>query len=202
MTVQRRWSSGTKGVPREEREEQILTAAAAEFGARGHAGGSVQRIAAAAGISRAMVHTYYATKDVLYVTCVERAGEPLVAAVAAAQGALDPQQRAVDTVRAILTALEGRRDDWAILFDATVAPGSALREAGRPYRRELRRLGSVGTAETLHRSGNPDPVDAQLFGRMWLGMVSTVVAWWLEHPDESADAACERFRRILGAFAP
>ena len=76
MTVQRRWSSGTKGVPREEREEQIPAAAEAEFGERGYAGASIQRVAAASGISRALVHSYFATKDDLYAACVERAGSP------------------------------------------------------------------------------------------------------------------------------
>jgi AcrR family transcriptional regulator len=200
MTVARRRSTGTKGVPREEREEQILAAAAAEFGARGHAGGAIERIAAAAGISRAMVHSYFATKDALYATCVRRAGEPLVAAVAAAQTATYPQRRGQDTVRAILTALADRRDDWTILYDATVAPGTPMHEVGRGYRRELARLGTTGTAEVLGRAGDHDPDDADLFGRMWLAMVSTVVRWWLDHPEEAPESAAERFGRIVASL--
>ena len=197
MTVQPRRSTGTKGVPREEREEQILTAAAAEFGARGYAGGAVDRIARAAGISRAMVHAYFSTKDDLYAACVRRAGEPLVASVAAAQSATDPVERAMDTVRAILGALEDRRDDWSVLYDPTVAEGSAMAAIGHPYRRELAVLGLVGTTEVLSAAGDPDPLDAHLFGRMWLSIVNTVVLWWLAHPDETPDDACVRLARIL-----
>ena len=200
MTVQRRWSSGTKGVPREEREEQILSAAEAEFGERGYAGASIQRVAAASGISRALVHSYFATKDDLYAACVERAGSPLVEAVAAAQGASDPLTRALDTLRAILTTLESNRDAWAIMWDTSTPPRSAARARGRAYRHEMARLGVVGSAESLQRYGNMDRDDADLIGRIWLGIVTTVVEWWLERPAENSQAAVERCARIITAL--
>lgn len=195
----RRRGTGTKGVPREQRERQILDAAAAEFGERGYAGGSVERIAAAVGVSRGMVHTYFDTKDGLYRACLEAAGEELVAAVAAAQGAADPFTRAMDTLRAILGVLEHRPHDWAILYDPTLS--SALRETARGFHRRLVRLGATGVDEVLDAAGDPDPVDRQLLTHLWLDTVSSMVRWWLARPEESADSACERATRILLALA-
>lgn len=191
----RRRSTGTKGVPRAEREQQILAAAFAEFGERGYGGGSVDRIAAAVGVSRGMVHAYFATKDGLYRACLDQAGEVLVEAVAAAQGASDPVRRALDTIRAILGALEERPHAWAVLYDATLPP--PLDDAARHYHRQLVRLGATGVEEMLVAAGDTDPTDVRLFTHLWLDTVDSVVRWWLKHPEQSADEVCARVARVL-----
>lgn len=193
---------GTKGVPRQQREEEILDAASVEFAERGYAGGSVRRIAEAVGVSRAMVHAYYATKDVLYEACVHRAGRPLVSAVSAAQTASDPWQRALDTLEAFLVALDGHRHDWSLIFDRTLDPSSGPARAGRPYRRELARLGVVGASEVLADSGVHDPADADLLGRVWLAVVDTMIGWWVRHPEETPEDAVARFERIAAVLGP
>lgn len=193
--------AGSKGIPRQERERQLLDAATAEFGTRGYAGGSVERVAAAVGVSRAMVHTYFDTKDGLYLACFERAAETMIAAVEAAQGARDPFARALDTLRAILGALEPSHHGWALLYDTTIPTGSTVHRVARGYRRRLAAIGVTGTAELLELSGDTDPDDAALLGHLWLDVVTSVVRWWLAHPDESADAACARLQRILTSFA-
>ena len=103
---------GTKGVPRADREQQILDAAVAEFGGRGYAHASMAAIARRAGISKPLVYEYFGSKDGLYLACLNRAGTHLVGRVAAAQGGTT-LRRAGDTLAAIFSALDGRRLDWA-----------------------------------------------------------------------------------------
>ena len=68
---------GTKGVPRADREQQILDAAVAEFGEFGYAHASVAAIARRAGISKPLVYEYFGSKDGLYLACLGRAGSHL-----------------------------------------------------------------------------------------------------------------------------
>ncbi|MGC7317627.1 TetR/AcrR family transcriptional regulator, partial [Mycobacteroides abscessus] len=67
--------AGTKGMPRAEREQQILDAACQEFGRSGYAGMSLADVASAVGVSKPMVLAYFGTKEQLYIACVQRAGE-------------------------------------------------------------------------------------------------------------------------------
>src|ERR1700750_104069 len=63
---------GTKSVPRAEREQQMLDSAEQVFGQRGYQPTSMNDIAAGAGISKAMLYSYFESKEALYVACVER----------------------------------------------------------------------------------------------------------------------------------
>ena len=58
---------GTKGVPRADREQQILDAAVAEFGERGYAHASMAAIAQRAGMSKPLVYEYFGSKEGLYL---------------------------------------------------------------------------------------------------------------------------------------
>jgi AcrR family transcriptional regulator len=56
----------------EERREQILEAALAEFAARGFEGGSTEAIARAVGISQPYVFRLFGTKKELFIATIER----------------------------------------------------------------------------------------------------------------------------------
>src|SRR4051794_26466639 len=62
-TAARRPNAGTKGVPRAEREAQIVTAATEVFGAQGFAATSVADVAARAGISKPLIYQYFGSKE-------------------------------------------------------------------------------------------------------------------------------------------
>ncbi|HVK24675.1 MAG TPA: helix-turn-helix domain-containing protein, partial [Actinokineospora sp.] len=61
---------GTKRMPREQREREVLALAAAEYGRAGFAAASLARIAERSGISKAMVLSYYRSKEELFAACV------------------------------------------------------------------------------------------------------------------------------------
>ena len=192
--------AGTKGIPREEREGQILDIAAEEFGRRGYAHASIADIAQRAGISKPLVYGYFESKEGLFQACLTRAGESLVEAVAAAQTGVTIT-RAISTLAAIFDTIEPRPYAWSILFDATLPRGSAIYDSAAQYRRALIELGSTGTREVLHAAGNTDALDASLLTDIWLSTVTTVVQWWLEHPGEDAAATTQRCVRLLRTLA-
>ncbi|MEV4946966.1 TetR/AcrR family transcriptional regulator [Streptomyces sp. NPDC053755] len=193
-------AAGTKGMPRKERELLILDAAAEEFGTKGYARGSTAVVAARAGISKPMIYEYFASKDGLYLACLDRAGSRLVAAVAAAQEGPPDLTRAARTMEAIFRAIESRLHDWELVYDTTVPYESGLHAAAATYRRELNRMGAAGVADVLGASRATRPLDADLVTHLWYGTVSSVVGWWRHHPEQTAEEMNARFQRVLAAL--
>ncbi|MFG2819851.1 TetR/AcrR family transcriptional regulator [Kitasatospora sp. NPDC048365] len=193
---------GTKGMPRQERERLILDAAAEEFGRKGYARGSTAEVAARAGITKPMIYEYFASKDGLYLTCLERAGTRLVDAVRSAQQGPSDLTRAARTLEAIFRTLESRVYEWTLVYDTTVPAHGPLHEAAAVHRRELNRLGADGVGEVLGLARAGDPLDADLATHLWYGNVSAAVAWWQHRPEQSAADMVARFERIFAVLYP
>lgn len=191
---------GTKGMPRKDRERLILDAAAEEFGAKGYARGAIATVAARAGITKPMIYEYFASRDGLYLACLDRAGSRLVAAVRGAQEGPADITRAPRTLEAIFRALEAHLEDWELVYDPTLTADSGLYGAATVYRRELNRMGAAGVAGFLSGSAATDPLDVDLVTHFWYGTVSASVTWWRHHPEQTADDMTARCRRIFAAL--
>src|SRR5213079_2488784 len=68
----------------EQRRALIVAAAAAEFGRRGHRDARMEDIAAAAGITKAVLYDHFPSKGALHAEVVRRASEHVTAEVVAA----------------------------------------------------------------------------------------------------------------------
>ncbi|MEV0295486.1 TetR/AcrR family transcriptional regulator [Nocardia sp. NPDC050710] len=194
--------AGTKGVPRAEREEQILDLAAREFGMHGYAGASVATIAQLAGVSKPLIYNYFRSREGLHLACVHRAGERLVPAVRSAQRDVSAAERATATIVAIVTALADRRHDWHLLYDPTLPDTGAVAEAAHGYRKALNEMGAHGVAHALARTGSTDPTDNALLTRIWFGTVTAVIDWWTEHPEVATAEMITRCTRVFALLEP
>ena len=192
---------GTKGVARADRRRQLVQCAVEEFGRHGYAASSLVNIAEGAGVSKAMIYHLFDSKEGLSLACLEAVGPGLVSAVAGSQGTSDPGQRALDTFTAIFTALSDNRYAWAVIYDPTLPPGPASTTAA-DLRAQLESLGTVGTRQVLSAAGVDDPVDHELFDRMWQSVVATAIHWWQTHDELSADEMAVRCARLLGVIMP
>lgn len=193
--------SGSKGMPRQEREQWILTAAADEFGESTFVASSMNGIAARAGVSKALVLAYFGSKEDLYVACVERAGERLAAAIGGAlSGSSAGKEVAESVLTSIFATLEDRRSDWPVLYDRTVPSGRA-RDAARRQRTVLREQAAAAVTEALGALGLSDEDDLSAATLVWENMVSALVQWWWHHPERSADEMAARARRVLSALS-
>lgn len=188
--------AGTKGVPRQEREQQILDVATAEFGERGYAYASITDIAAAAGVSKPLIYTYFGSRDGLHAACVHRAGTRLVDAVAAAQTA-PGTHKAPATLTAIFTALDGHPEHWQVVYDATLPRPSTAYDTARSYQDSLNTMGAAGVASILS-----DPTDQSLLLALWFSIVSTTIAWWSDHPDQTPAQMTARCARLFAVVSP
>lgn len=189
--------TGTKGVARAERRGQLVREAVEVLGRRGYAGASMADIAERAGVSKAMVHNVFGSKQVLAQACLEEVGPGLIASIAGAQTASDPGQRAQETFTAIFTAMAQHRHAWALINDESLPAGSDAAALAMEYRVQLHAMGTVGTRDVLAAAGLDDPLDHDLLDRLWESIVEAAVSWWQDHEDHSAEQMAERLTRLL-----
>jgi AcrR family transcriptional regulator len=191
---------GTKGVPRAEREEQIIAEAVDEFAAHGYAGASMAVIAGRAGISKPLIYQYFGSKDGLYLTCLHHVAGALVARLEAAQQQEDDSVASrVHTLQAIFEALEPQRSAWRLLYDTTLPATGEIADAALGYQARTTKLAESGSERFLRSRGQRSKLDASALSATWMGLVNALVAWWLEHPDESADDMTQRCYRLIAA---
>lgn len=186
---------GTRGVPRAEREAQIRDAALALFGSQGHALVSVSQIAARADVSKALVLSYFGSKDALYLTCLRDLLDRLVPATeAAVRGSTPGLPMALDSLLAMADVIRERPSDWGLLTDTSVPPGSDLAAATLVERERLGHWGGVGIRALLGDAA--DPLDNAALTHLWRVIVDGVMAWWQANPDETPESVVSRFARI------
>ena len=105
----------------------------------------------------------------------------------------------IHPLRALFEALEPQRAAWRLLFDPSIPPAGPITEAAAGYRERLRELAAGGSQRFLAARGNDDGADAEALTAVWMGLVGSLVDWWLERPDESAEQMVQRCGRLLGA---
>lgn len=195
---------GTKGVPRAEREQQIRTAAIGEFAHRGYAAASVVDIAATAGISKPLVYQYFGSKDGLYLACLHEVAGELLARLDEAELAVDDTVASrIHPLRAVFDALEPQREAWRLLYDTSVPADGPVAVAARDYQARITELAASGSARFLRARGIRSSLDASALTAVWMGLVHSLVRWWLDHPSESATAMATRCERLFAAiFGP
>jgi len=191
---------GTKGVPRAEREQQIVAVAVDEFAERGYAGASMVAIARHAGISKPLIYQYFGSKDGLYLVCLHHVAGALLERLELAWTREDDSVLSrINTLQAVFEALEPQRSAWKLLYDASMPQTGEIAEAAAEYRDRTLFVAASGSEKFLRARGLHDPGDASALSAVWMGLVDSLVTWWLAHPEESAAEMTERCRRLIVA---
>ncbi|MEB3050340.1 TetR family transcriptional regulator [Mycolicibacter sp. MYC123] len=199
--------AGTKGVPRAQREQQILDAACREFARAGYAGMSLAAVAAGADISKPMILAYFGSKEQLYIACLKRASDKVGDQIEAAMGRVPPTLALPQEVfRAIFHALDPRPADWLVIWDQTLPEGGDALAAAKTARSRLVELAGQGVAAIGEAPADRamqlrEREDLAVLTQGWMGMVGAIVNWWIRHPDQTADQMAERAGRALAVVA-
>ncbi|MFI9613434.1 TetR/AcrR family transcriptional regulator [Streptomyces sp. NPDC052023] len=207
--------AGTKGVPRAQREQQIIAAATREFGRRGYEGTSLATVAARVGVTKTLLHQYFGAKQDLYLACLIPVGDRILSAIRAAmedtagagteelkggageKAGAKASHTPLRVLHGLFTALEGQREAWFVLYDTSLPEGSEAARRARRYRTAVDECAARGTADVLLAAGSFDSLDADALRYAWQGLATALVRWWINHPDESADAMAERCARLF-----
>lgn len=194
-------NAGTKGVPRLDRETQILDIASEQFGTQGFAATSVAAIADKAGISKPLIYNYFGSKEGLYEACLDRGGALLADEIERiARGDAVGIERGMATLAGMFALLEPQPYLWRLFFDATAPSTGPIADSIALYAERIGKLADEGVTELMGLAGNQDHLDISAMTAVWLGIVDSLMNWWLEHPDESADQMMQRCMRLLTAL--
>src|SRR4051794_1914388 len=114
-----RSNAGTKGVPRLERETQILAVASEIFAADGFGATNIQVVADRAGISKPLIYNYFGSKEGLFLACLERAGAIVADEIERiAQGDSVGIERGMRTLEGMFKVLDDQRHLWRLFYDS------------------------------------------------------------------------------------
>jgi AcrR family transcriptional regulator len=107
---------------RDERREQIMGAALKVFARRGIIGTKMSMIAAEAGISHGLLYHYFASKEELFTTLVERA---MIASDEAIHSVYELPGTPIDKIRALTLDMldEGGTDYFLLIHQARTSDG-------------------------------------------------------------------------------
>jgi AcrR family transcriptional regulator len=158
-----------------------------EFDRYGFREASMERIAQAAGITKALIYQYFGSKEGVYTACVEQGRAQMFdnmqrAAVAKPEQML---RAAVDSYFDQLDELRGR--SYVLYGDAPRRAVDAMRSRNAELIERLLREGS----------NLPEP-DAQLVAQLIVGAGEQVGRWWLEHRDVPIEQVKARFATAIG----
>ncbi|WP_432852292.1 TetR/AcrR family transcriptional regulator [Amycolatopsis sp. CA-161197] len=192
---------GTKGVPRGERESQILAAGTEEFGRAGYAGASMVEIARRVGVTKPLLYQYFGSKEGLYLACLHRAGDRLTEGVAETMAAGgDPERMPLAVLAAIFATFDHDRYAWKLLRDPTVPAAGDIAAAAGDYRERLDAFALVGAGQLLGSHGLSDALDVEALAHVWTGVVDSLISWWIDRPAETAVAMTDRCARMMAVL--
>ncbi len=185
----------TQRMGRDERREQILAIAHRAFVRGGYEGVSMDRIAAAAGITKPILYRHFDSKDGLCAATAELMVEPMLAAVrAATQPDLPPDRQLWAGILAQLEFIDTHRDEWRLYVVTAPARGGLSQAALADGRRRVTALLGDLMRQAVRSAGLPAPpsqeVDAQAHALQ--GAVEQVASWWEDHPEEPTAAVALR----------
>jgi len=174
---------GSRGVPRETREQLILDVAGQVFARDGYHAASMDEIAALADVSKPMLYTYFGSKEGLYVGYIDRNGRELLDRLVRAAGPGDPPLVALRArIGEFLALVQEYRDGWTVLFREMTS--------SRPLAEEVAELrGRIATAvrrmvdDAVPSPARLPPHASDAIAHAIVGAGESLANWWLEHPD-------------------
>jgi AcrR family transcriptional regulator len=180
-------------LPRAEREQQILDLAHARFAERGYAAVTMDDVAAEAGVTKPLLYAYFGNKERLYLACMQRAGDAMLATVAdAIADAESPADALRHGLRAFFAFVDGDRDAWRVLFDETQPAGGELARHVAEYRDRLLALVAETQLALIPEPARPRAAtEVEALSNALLGASESLARWWLRTPGAmpAADAA-------------
>ena len=159
----------TRRLPAGERRAEILLAARPVFGSRGYHSATTREIAAAAGVSEALLYQHFPGKQQLFEAVVQGCAGDLEERLCEAVAGTDPLARALT---AYFGFVEDEADLYRIFFRQALQD-PAFQILYLKYSARLLEL--VLTALGMERGPR-----SEVLGRGIAGMVSELALWWVE----------------------
>lgn len=173
--------------------EQTVAAAHALFAERGYAAVTMDGVAAAVGVTKPLLYNYFGNKEQLYLACLERAGDGLVATVVEAVAkTTEPAEALRAGLRAFFEFVDEDRAAWSVLFDETLPAGGEIADQIAAYRTRLRDMTAASIAEQLPADRRERArTEVEALSTAVMGAAESLVRWWLADRSMSAAEVAE-----------
>lgn len=193
-------NSGTKGVPRSAREEQIISVATKHFGTKKYADTKIIDVANEIGISKTLVFSYFESKEGLFKACLVHAGDTLIDEAKKLSLNVETVNffQPLVTLEQMFLSLGGREYFWPMFFDQTAPTESKIIMA--EYREVINNAAETGVRRLLTHFGLDDELDVSLLTEVWIAISSTLINWWNRNPNISASEMSNRVNKIVLTF--
>jgi AcrR family transcriptional regulator len=167
------------------REQEILDVAEREFAERGFGGASMDVVAAAAGISKPLVYSYFGSKEGLYRAIVARAGDNFRATVADVSATGSADVRMWRGILAYFDFVESYRWGWTVLY-RQYAGGGALAAELDANRAAVTALLADLFVDVARERGMADELmpEVRVQAHAFEGAAEGLGRRWLQHLDE------------------
>jgi AcrR family transcriptional regulator len=176
-----------KRLSAEDRRSAILDAALEVFSRRGYHGASIDEIAGAAGISKALIYEHFPSKKELHVSLLERHTQEIFVRLAQTADTKEPGEvRLRNGVNAFLEWAETHRDAFRLLFRDTFEPDVAD-VLERLQNQATGAIAALMASEPALQAAPHDEADLALsieaMAQQLSGGVQSLAIWWQSHPD-------------------
>ena len=185
-----------KRLSAEDRRSAILDAALEVFSRRGYHGASIDEIASAAGISKALIYEHFPSKKELHVSLLERHTQEIFMRLAQTADTKEPGEvRLRNGVNAFLEWAETHRDAFRLLFRDTFEPDVAD-VLERLQNQATGAIAALMASEPALQAAPHDEADLALsieaMAQQLSGGVQALAIWWQSHPDIERDWLVDR----------
>jgi AcrR family transcriptional regulator len=170
-----------------DRRAAILDSALEVFSKRGYNGASIDEIAHAAGISKALIYEHFPSKKDLHVSLLERHTQEIFVRLAQTADTDDPGEvRLRNGVSAFLEWVETHREAFRLLFRDTFEPdvADALIRLQNQATGAIAALIAAEPAERGPRDRETDfALAIEAMAQQLSGSAQSLAIWWQAHPD-------------------
>jgi AcrR family transcriptional regulator len=169
-----------------DRRQAILDAALEVFSRRGFNGASIDEIAHAAGISKALIYEHFPSKKDLHVSLLERHVQAIFTRLAQTADTDDPGEvRLRNGVDAFFEWVETHREAFRLLFRDTFEPEVA-EVLNRLQEQATGAIAALMAAEPMSRAPGDSDRDARLaieaMAQQLSGAAQSLAIWWQARP--------------------
>jgi AcrR family transcriptional regulator len=179
-------------LPASERRSAILESALQVFAKHGYNGSSIDEIAQAAGVSKALIYEHFPSKKDLHRSLLEEQVQEIFDRLA--RSAMTPEPGHVRLragVDAFLQFVEERRGAFFMLYRDAVEPEVAELFTG------LQRQATAAIAELIAADPGALPVEdsergVEMLAQLLSGAVQSLAIWWDDHPDVPRERLVDR----------
>jgi AcrR family transcriptional regulator len=186
--------SRSRRLPASERRAVILEAALSTFALHGYDRAAMDVIAAAAGVSKAVVYDHVASKRQLYIELLESIRSDLtnVVETALGYGGSYDEPRVRAAIEAFFDYVDEHRQGCRLLF--LEVQGANVSEVGRELEERISaRLAVTLAADPRLLARHPERERQLLIlGELLKSAIQGLASWWMMHPEIAREELVER----------